>query len=286
MDCSEAREHLSDFHRGRLDAGTAEAVRVHVGQCPMCAAALAVEARLRALIQGRAPRYTAPPDLRSRIQAVLAGSAQQQPSVSPEESVTRGAASGARRTGGWSRWGEWLRGHRFAVGSVAGAIALLLVVWAGSLWMARDPVSRLASRAVAEHVEYVKTTMNRPAADPLAVMRDVTRGVGFPLKAVFPGDSQLQLVAGMVSELGGKQAATFVYRDASARYTTLFLMPEAGTTIPAEDRMPIETFKPYHRVTSGRHLLLWKQENLACLLVSDSDERGMVSVFLKIRKAA
>jgi anti-sigma factor (TIGR02949 family) len=270
MDCSEVREHLSDFQRGRLDSGTAEAVRVHVGQCPMCAEALAVEARIRALIQARAPRHTAPPGLRSRIQATLAGPAQPQPSVS----------------GGWSRWGEWLRVHPWSAGSLAGAIAVLLVVWAGSLWMARDPVSRLASRAVTEHAEYAKSTMNRPAADPLAVVRDVMRQVGFPIKAVFPGDSQLQLVAGMVSDLGGKQTATFIYRDTSGRYTTLFLMPEAATTIPAEGRMPIETFKPYHRVTSGRQLLLWKQENLACLLVSDSDERGMVSAFLKIRKAA
>ncbi|MEK7220331.1 MAG: zf-HC2 domain-containing protein [candidate division NC10 bacterium] len=263
MECAEAREHLSDLNRGRLEAGTAEAVRAHVGQCAPCAAALQREAEVRALIQARAPRYAAPPALRSRIQAAMAQDAF-----------------------GGSGWRAWLRGHPWTIGSLAGAVAVLLLVWGGMLWMARDPVSRLAARAVAEHVEYAKEMMNRPIPDPPALVQELRSQVEFSFEPVFRGDSQVQLVAGLVSDLLGKRAATFVYRDGSGRYTTLFLMPEAGTTIPAENRMPIETFKPYHRVTSGRHLLLWKQRDLACLLVSDLDEAEMAAMFLKVRKAA
>jgi hypothetical protein len=187
---------------------------------------------------------------------------------------------------GGSGWRAWLRSHPWTVGSLAGTIAVLLLVWGGTLWLARDPVSRLAARVVAEHVEYAKEMMNRPTPDPLALLSELRSQVDFSFEPVFRGDSQVQLVAGLVSDLLGKRAATFVYRDGSGRYTTLFLMPEAGTVIPAENRMPIETFKPHHRVTSGRHLLLWKQQNLACLLVSDLDEAGMAAMFLKIRKAA
>jgi len=278
MDCSEAREHLSDLNRGRLEADTAEVVRAHVGQCATCAAALQAEAGIRTLIRAQAPRYSAPLALKARIQALLVESA------SPKESVTHVAAPGTRPTAGQSRWRDLFRGHSWTVGSLAGAVAVLLVVWASWLWLARDPVSLLADRAVAEHVEYVKDTMTRPAADPSAVMGEVKSQVGFAFEPVFPGDSQVQLVAGMVSDLRGRRAATFVYRDGSGRYTTLFLMPEAGIVIPDKGRMPIETFKPYHRVTSGRQLLLWKQRNLACLLVSDLDQAGMAFVFLKIRK--
>ncbi|MBI2002941.1 MAG: hypothetical protein HYS69_17480 [candidate division NC10 bacterium] len=138
---------------------------------------------------------------------------------------------------------------------------------------------------MAEHVEYSKEMMNRPTPDPPALVQELRSQVAFSFEPVFRGDSQVRLVAGLVSDLLGKRAATFVYRDGSGRYTTLFLMPEAGTTIPAENRMPIETFKPYHQVTSGRHLLLWKQRDLACLLVSDLDEAGMAAMFLKVRKA-
>jgi anti-sigma factor (TIGR02949 family) len=264
MECSEAREQLADLNRGRLGAETSEAVRAHVRQCAACRSALQTEAEVRALIQARAPRYTAPPVLRRRIEAALQQTA----------------------SGGRSRWRDWLRGHPWTVGSLAGATAVLLLVWAGSHWVTRDPVARLATRAVAEHTEYAKGLMQRPAPDPLVVVSALRSQVSFSFEPVFRGDSQVQLVAGMVSDLLGKRAATFVYRDAGGRYTTLFLMPEAGAVIPAEDRLPIETFKPHHRVTSGRHLLLWKQRDLACLLVSDLDEAGMVAMFLKVRKAA
>jgi anti-sigma factor (TIGR02949 family) len=264
MDCSEAREHLSDLDRGRLEAETAAAVRAHLAQCAACAAALEAEARLRALIRAQAPRYAAPAALRRRIHALVTESAR------------------ARR----SPWRAWLAAHAWTVRGLGAAVAVLALAWAGWLWLASDPVSLLAERAVAEHAEYAKETLKRPAADPESVMRELKEQVAFPLGPVFPGDAQVQLVAGMVSDLQGKRAATFVYRDGSGRYTTLFLMPEAGTAIPEKDRMPIETFRPYHRVTSGRHLLLWKQGNLACLMVSDLDQAGTASMFLKIRKAA
>ncbi len=163
-------------------------------------------------------------------------------------------------------------------------MAAILLVWAGALWLARNPVARLANRAVAEHMEYVKETMTGPAANPLAVVGELKGQVGFSFGTIFPGDSQEHLVAGRVSDLSGRRAATFIYRDIAGRYTTLFLMPEAGIVIPTEGRIPIETFKPYHRVVAGRQLLLWKQQDLACLLISDLDQRGSASMFLKIRK--
>ena len=177
------------------------------------------------------------------------------------------------------------RHHRMTAG-LAGAAAILLLTWAGWIWLARDPVSLLTASAVEEHAEYVRETMARPAADSSAVVRELRTQVDFAFEPVYPGDAQLQLLAGMVTELRGTRAATLVYRDAAGRYTTLFLMPEAGVVVPSEHRIPIETFKPYHRVTDGRHLLLWKQRGLAWLLVSDLDEAGTAAIFLKIRKAS
>src|SRR5574337_212189 len=235
MDCAEAREHLSDLNRGRLDPATAGAVRVHVEECAACAAALQAEARMRAFVQAQAPRYVAPPALKTRIQALLAGQV-------PARAVPR------------SEWRSRLSGRPWTVAALAGAMAVFLMVWGGSLWFARDPVFLLVDRAVAEHVEYVKDTMSRPATDPLAVVREVEDRVDFRLEPIFLGDAEVQLVTGTASDLRGKRAATFVYRNASGRYTTLFLMPEAGLVIPAEGRMPIEGFKPYHQVTSGRQL--------------------------------
>ena len=268
MDCAEARDQLGELNRGRLPASTAAAVRAHARACAACAEALQVDAELRARIRREAPRYTAPPALRERIRARLADSAPVQ---------TTPPRSGAIRT--------WLPGRRWTVGSLAGATALILVLGVGWLWMAKDPVASLLDRAVDEHAEYVQDTMTWPAADPAAVMRDLRGKVDYAFEPVFPGDAQQQLVAGKVSDLPGTRAATFVYRDGSGRYTTLFLLPEAGIDLPAEGKMPLATFTPYHRVVSGRQLLLWKQGRLAYLLVSDLDQAGSVSMFLKVRKA-
>jgi mycothiol system anti-sigma-R factor len=281
MDCSEAQEYLWDLNRGKLEADTSAAVRTHLEQCPACAVALQVEAKVRGLIRAQAPRFTAPTQLKGRIQALLAESAE---SASPKESVTHGAARGSRRTGG-PRWRDWLRGHPWMVGSLAGATAVLLLVWAGSLWVTRDPVARLATWAAAEHAEDVKEMMSRSAADPGRLFRELQSQIDFPFEPVFRGDPQVQLVAAMVSELPGKRAATFVYRDRAGRYTTLFLMPGAGVVVPEGNRMPIETFKPHFRTASGRNLLLWKHRDLAWLLVSDLDKTELPAMYLKVRKA-
>jgi len=264
MECTEAREQLADLNRGRLEGEAAEAVRTHVQQCAACRSALRTEAEVRALIQARAPRYAAPPVLRRRVEAALEQSA----------------------SGGRSGWRNWLRGHPWTVGSLAGATAVLLLVWAGSLWVTRDPVARLATRAAAEHAEYVKEMMSRSAADPGPLFRELQSQIDFPFEPVFRGDPQVQLVAAMVSELPGKRAATFVYRDGAGRYTTLFLMPGAGVVVPEGNRMPIETFKPHFRTASGRNLLLWKHRDLAWLLVSDLDKTELPAMYLKVRKAA
>ncbi len=268
MDCAEACEQLSELNRGRLPAEIADAVSAHVDTCAACADARRVDAELRALLRAQGPRYTAPAALRDRISALVANAAPSQ-------------AAPARSVG----WRAWVFGHGWAGRGLVGAVAVVLLVWAGSLWMGRDPVSRLAARAVEEHGEYVQETMTRPAPDPQTVVRELQGQVGFTFEPVFPGDSQVHLIAGKVSDLSGTRAATLIYRDRSGRYTTLFLMPAAGIVIPAEGRLPLETFTPYHRVVSERQLLLWKQGRLAYLLVSDLDQAGSASFFLKIRKA-
>jgi anti-sigma factor (TIGR02949 family) len=266
MDCTEAREHLQDLNRGRLAPELVEAVLAHAAGCPDCTEALRLDAQLRARMRAEAPRYAAPPALRARIRASLE---EARPRPSP-------------RAG----WRHWLFAHPWTVGGLAGAVAMLLLAWAGSLWLAADPVTILASRAVAEHSEYAKEAMSRPASDGHAVVQRLRGRLGYALAPVFVGDSQVELVEGKVGELSGRRVASLVYRDQAKRYTTLFLMPEGGVTVPTEDRMSIESFKPHHRTVAGRQLLLWKQGGLACLIVSDLDEAGAASMFLKIRKAS
>ncbi len=264
MECAEARDRFFDLNQGQLEAEAAAAVRAHVAQCSECAAALEAQARVRTLLQTRLPRYSAPEALRTRI---LAGTTRQ-PSTQ------------------WRRaWWSGPRARPWTVGALAGAVATVVLVWAGMWWLQSDPALQILRRAVAEHSEYVSETMHLPASDPQGILNELRTQVDFPLLPLFRGDPEVQLITSRVSRLADRRAATLVYRDAAGRYTTLFLLPGEGMAIPEGNRLQIQTFKPYHRVLSGRQVLLWKQANLACLIISDLGEAGAAQMFLKIRTA-
>ncbi len=264
MECREAQDLLAELVRNQLNPDLADAVRAHTAGCARCTDALRVEASLHALIRTQAPRYAAPPALRAGVQAALRQ---------------------AERAAG-PRWRAWLFLHPWRVGGLAAAFAALVFAWVGTSWLTSDPVVRLVALAVNEHKEYEQEAMHRPAPDPKDLLATLRSRAGFPLGPLFPGDAEAQLITTTTAELRGKTAAVLVYRNGSGRYTTLLLMPGAGVTVPAEDRLSIETFKPHHRVASGKQVLLWKQKDLACLMVSDLDERATAAFFLKIRKAA
>jgi anti-sigma factor (TIGR02949 family) len=264
MECREVQDHLAELARNQFAPDLADAVRAHVAGCAACAEALRVEAALRALIRGQAPRYPAPPALRARVQTAL-------------RRAGRPAAPG---------WRAWLFLRPWKVGGLVAAFAALVVVWVGTSWLAADPVSRLIAGAVDEHREYAQEAMHRPAPNPADLLAALRSRAGFGLGPLFPGDAESPLISTTTAEMRGKPTVALVYRNGPERYTTLLLMPGADVTIPPEDRLPIETFKPYHRVASGKQVLFWKQHDLACLLVSDLDGSATAAFFLKIRKAA
>jgi anti-sigma factor (TIGR02949 family) len=264
MTCRDVREHLADLSRGHLSAELAANVRVHLNGCPACSQALRGEERLRALVRGHAPRYTAPPALQARIRAAL-----------------REAERPPR-----TAWRDWARHHPWLTGALVGATAAVAIVWAGGAWLARDPVARLVAAAVDEHVEYARETMHRPVPDAEELLRTVQSEAGFRLGPLFRGDAEAPLILAAITEVRGTRAVALVYRNGPERYTTLLVMPGADAAIPAEDRLAIENFTPHHRVASSKQVLYWKQRDVAYLLVSDLDQSDLSAMFLKVRKAA
>lgn len=264
MDCRETRELLAELTRNQLDRDVADAARAHAASCASCAEALRVDAAIHVLIRERAPRYPAPPALRARVQTAL------------RDAGRRPAPA----------WRTWVSLHRRRLGSAAAALAAIVVVWVGATWLAADPVSRLVTRAVDEHVEYAREAMHRATPDAAGLLAALRSRSGFPLGPLFPGDAETQLISTTTAELRGKPAVALVYRNGPERYTTLLLMPGADVTIPVENRLSVQTFKPYHQVVSGKQVLYWKQHDLACLMVSDLDRDATAALFLKIRKAA
>jgi anti-sigma factor RsiW len=93
MTCDEAEILLHALIDGELDAGHALEVEAHIADCPACAAEFAAYRRMSRAIAKADLRYTAPPELRRRIEAALPQPRQQQ--APSRRSVLRGFALGS-----------------------------------------------------------------------------------------------------------------------------------------------------------------------------------------------
>ena len=122
MTCDEAEILLHALIDGELDAGHAREVEAHIAGCPRCAALLADYRVISKTIADSDMRFTAPPELRRRIEASL-----------PQ---TRAPS---RRT--------LLRG--FAMGSAVSAIAATGLI---AIVLREDDAARIQSEVVSAHL--------------------------------------------------------------------------------------------------------------------------------------
>ena len=123
MTCDEAEILLHALVDGELDAGHARDVENHVAGCPHCAVLLRDYREMSKAVAEADLRYTAPPDLRRRIEAAL---------PQPRQLQSRRAV---------------LRG--FAMGSAASALAATGLV---AIVLRRDDFERIQSEVVSAHL--------------------------------------------------------------------------------------------------------------------------------------
>jgi len=95
MNCEEAEVLLHALIDGELDAGHAREVEAHIAGCPRCAAALSDYREMSKAMASADVRYTAPPELRRRIEAALPQPQAQVVQMPSRRSVLRGFAMGS-----------------------------------------------------------------------------------------------------------------------------------------------------------------------------------------------
>ena len=122
MTCDEAEIRLHALLDGELDAGHAREVEAHIAGCPGCAAQLRAYRDMSKAVAAVDLRYTAPPQLRRRIEAALP-----QARVPNRRAVLRG----------------------FAMGSAVSAIAATGLV---ALVLRNDDEQRITSEVVSAHL--------------------------------------------------------------------------------------------------------------------------------------
>ncbi|MBI4591565.1 MAG: hypothetical protein HY725_22295 [Candidatus Rokubacteria bacterium] len=216
------------------------------------------DAAFRRLLAERLPRHPAPAHLREAIVALAA----------------------PPRT---SRW--WAP----ALSALATALVMALV---GFPLLPRtvqpDPLQPFMRAVLSAHTRSLIWGEPRPDAVPAALPRFMEEtGIGLPW--FFRGDDEVQLINVEPLIVEGRRALALTYKDSEEHVLTYLLLPGADMPLPDHGRVQIDRFRPLLTKVNGFSLLVWKQRDLACFLVSDMvSERDLSrfkEFFLKVRRA-
>jgi hypothetical protein len=214
-------------------------------------------------LRTRLPRHAAPPGLRAALIATLA------------------PAPPART------WTAWLSPAASAL-----AMALVMLLWiAPSLPIssAPDPLRPITRAVMNDHAKTILWGEAQPDVVPARLPRAMDEsGVG--LSSVFAGDDQIWLVSAQPTYLEGRRGMELAYRDRGGHAVTYLIVPEPTLVLPERPRVQIDRWRPLVRRENGFSLLIWKQQALLCILISDlvSDEDfgKLKEYFVKVRESS
>jgi anti-sigma factor RsiW len=242
MTCDEAQILLHALIDRELDAGHAREVEDHVANCPRCAAELAAYREMSKAVAGAGLRYTAPPQLRRRIEASLP-----QTRAPSRRAVLRG----------------------FAMGSAVSAIAATGLV---AIVLRNDDVQRIESEVVSAHLRSLQA----------GHLTDVVSTDQHTVKPWFSGKLDVAppvvdltaqgftLIGGRLDYVDARAIGAIVYRR-RAHVINLFVAQTANT-----ERQPakIETIQGFNiRRWSERGLNYWAVSDLAADELAEFGEK-------------
>lgn len=234
MTCDEAKVLLHALLDGELDAGHAREVEAHATGCPRCTAELRQLRDVRQVMSGPNLRFSAPPTLRSRIEAAIPSPAMRPPAPS-RRSLLRGFAFGT------------------ALSAAAAASVLFVVVRS-------DQDQHILGNVVSAHLRSLQA---EHLTDVLSTDQHTVKPWFNGKLAVAPPVVDLTaegftLLGGRLDYIDGKAVATIVYRR-RVHVINLFVGQAVG----------LERATARNEMVQGFNVRRWKEQGLSFIAISD-----------------
>ncbi len=232
MNCNEAAPLLPTYSDGELDPMQSAEVEKHLLTCAECAARRDEQVALSARIKRDVPYFPAPPSMRSRIDAVLAGT------------------SGRMRSRPVRyRW-RWL-----GAGALAGSMATVLAWLMGSAVLEWRDGTDLATEAVADHV---RATLSNHLTDVATSDRHTVKPWLSARLDYSPPVQDLSsegfaLTGARVDYLEKRAVATLVYRYRE-HVVDVFVRPGGAAR---SSRSPVSTVRGFNVVRASGTGMDW-----------------------------
>jgi anti-sigma factor RsiW len=248
MTCDEAEILLHALIDGELDASHAREVEAHLATCAKCAAAARDYREMKKAVAQRGLRYTAPPELRRRIEASL-----------PKEQ----AQAPTRRA--------LLKG--FAMGSAVSAMAatgLFAVI------LRSDDETRLQTEFVSAHLRSLQANhlTDVVSTDQHTVKPWFNGRIDIAPPVVDLGSQGFALVGGRLDYIDGRPVGSVIYRRRQ-HVINLFVAQGAGTE-PRAAKM---------ETVQGFNIRRWSDRGLDYWAVSDLSKEELASFGEKFEAA-
>jgi hypothetical protein len=156
-----------------------------------------------------------------------------------------------------------------AVAALATAMVLLLVFMPmTSRLVPVDPTERLVRAVVSEHTRVLMWGARHGDVVP-ATLPELSRETGMALTRSFIGDEKLTLLAAEPVYVDRRRGIAIHYRDTDGHLVSYIAVPATGVAIPDRDRVQVDRFRPALVRDSGFATWLWRQGDVACMIVSD-----------------
>jgi hypothetical protein len=205
------------------------------------------------------PRHAAPPDLARAIRASIPVRQPRLPWLAP------------------------------SVAALATALVLLLFfVPVLPRLVPMDPTERLVRAVVSEHTRVLMWGARHGDVAP-ATLPEMSRATGVALTRTFIGDDRLTLVTAEPVYVDRLRGIAIHYRDPEGHLVSYVAVPATGVAVPDRARVQVDRWRPALVRDSGYAAWLWRQGEVACLIVSDrvsdAEMETFKDYFMRLRVA-